>query len=198
MSTSDEDLVKRAQKGDVSALDELLNRYQNKAFAIAYQFSSGDREEAKDITQEAFLKVVRGIKKFKGGSSFFTWFYRIIVNTCLDWGRKRQRWKRIFYRNQAEGDPYENDKPTLEEKSEAGVASNPVAILKNKQLMEDILAALKTLPEKQRMVFQLKAMNGLSIREISQIMGSAEGTVKSHLFRATHFLREALADWARP
>lgn len=76
--------------------------------------------------------------------------------------------------------------------------TNPMTALSNKQLSKEIKAALASLPEKQRVVFQLKVLHGMRIREIAQIMGSAEGTVKSHLFRATQFMRDALQEWAQP
>lgn len=84
------------------------------------------------------------------------------------------------------------------EYSDPGKHSNPMAALSNKQLAQEIRQALASLPEKQRVVFQLKVIHGMRIREIAKIMGSAEGTVKSHLFRATHFMREALQEWAQP
>lgn len=73
-----------------------------------------------------------------------------------------------------------------------------MAVLSNKQLSQEIRKALMSLPERQRVAFQLKTLHGMSIREIAQVMGAAEGTVKSHLFRAIHFLREALKDWVKP
>jgi RNA polymerase sigma-70 factor (ECF subfamily) len=76
--------------------------------------------------------------------------------------------------------------------------ANPMTALDNKQLSKEIKEALASLPEKQRVVFQLKVLHGMRIREIAQIMGSAEGTVKSHLFRATQFMRDALQEWAQP
>lgn len=84
------------------------------------------------------------------------------------------------------------------EYSDPAKHSNPMAALSNKQLSQEIGQALASLPEKQRVVFKLKVIHGMRIREIAEIMGSAEGTVKSHLFRATHFMREALQEWARP
>ena len=85
-----------------------------------------------------------------------------------------------------------------EDYPDPGVNSNPMTALNSKQLAQEISEALETLPEKQRVIFQLKVLHGMKIREIAQIVGSAEGTVKSHLFRATHFLRDALQDWVQP
>ena len=82
-------LVERLKNGDRQASQELIQRYQEKAFAIAFRMLSGDREEALDLTQDAFLTALRKIDGFEGKSSFYTWFYRILINTCLDFLRRR-------------------------------------------------------------------------------------------------------------
>ncbi len=198
MALDDRDLVARAQKNDEWASEQLVLRYQEKAYAIAYHICSGDREEAKDLTQEAFLKAFRNIKQFRSESSFYTWFYRILVNTCLDGIRRRRRWQRIFLpwrSGQKEGEP---SKALFQKEPGVEAAINPMTVLSSKQLTRETRKALMSLPEKQRVIFQLKVFQGMRIREIARVMGSAEGTVKSHLFRATHSLREALKDWAVP
>src|ERR671919_2371970 len=90
VKSGDEDLVTLAQKGDQRAFEELVDRYKQKAFRIAFDFAR-DREEAKDLSQDAFLKAYVNIKKFDGRSGFYTWFYRILVNVCLDYRRRKQR-----------------------------------------------------------------------------------------------------------
>jgi RNA polymerase sigma-70 factor (ECF subfamily) len=191
MSLKDVDLVARAQDGDQAAFEALVRQYQGKAYAIAYNMCSGDSEEAKELTQEAFLRAFRSLKNFRGQSSFYTWFYRILINTCLDSRRRRSRWEGIFSfwrrdkHEKASSDEISDQYPDPKEHS------NPMDALSNKQLAQEIRQALASLPEKQRVVFQLKVLHGMRIREIAKIMGSAEGTVKSHLFRATHFMREA-------
>jgi RNA polymerase sigma-70 factor (ECF subfamily) len=194
----DEPLVARAQNGEQWAIEELVRRYQQKAYAIAYHMCGEDPQEAEDFTQEAFLRIFRNLGKFRGDSSFYTWFYRIVVNVCLDGKRRRRRWQRIFspwQHKKSENDPsrkVSEDHPDLEDRTDS------VTLLSSKQLSEDIRKSLISLPETQRMVFQLKVLHGMRIREIAQIMGVAEGTVKSHLFRATRFLRETLKEWAQP
>ena len=198
MSLKDVELVARAQDGDQTAFEALVRQYQGKAYAIAYNMCSGDSEEAQEHTQEAFLRAYRSLKTFRGKSSFNTWFYRILINTCLDSRRKRNRWEGIFFfwrRNKHENASSDEINAEYRDPKEY---SNPMAALNNKQLAQEIRQALASLPEKQRVVFQLKVLNGMRIREIAKIMGSAEGTVKSHLFRATHFMREALKEWAQP
>lgn len=198
MTLPDEELIARAQRDDPWAIEEFVCRYQQKAYAIAYHMCSGDREEAQDLTQEAFLRVFQNIKKFRGDSSLYTWFYRIVVNTCLDGRRRRRRWERIFslWRpGLREGEP---SRGVFEEQPDMAEGNNPMAVLNGKKLTQEIRKALMSLPERQRVAFQLKVFQGMSIREIAQVMGSAEGTVKSHLFRATHSLRTVLKDWVVP
>lgn len=198
MSMKDEELVARAQDGDQTAFEALVRQYQGKAYAIAYSMCSGDREEARELTQEAFLRAFRSLKNFRGKSSFYTWFYRILVNICLDSRRRRSRWEGIFsfWRRDKRADLTANE--TDAQYKDLKDYSNPMAELNNKELAQEIRQALASLPEKQRVVFQMKVIHGMRIREIAKIMGSAEGTVKSHLFRATQFMREALREWAQP
>jgi len=198
ISLKDEELVARARENDQRATEEFISRYQQKAYAIAYQMCSGDREEAQDLTQEAFLKVFRNIKKFRGNSSFYTWFYRIVVNTCLDGRRRRRKRVRIFSLWRPGQREEEPSKEVFEEQPDMGEDNNPMAVLSGKQLTREVRKALMFLPERQRVAFQLKVFQGMSIREIAHVMGSAEGTVKSHLFRATHSLRTVLKDWVVP
>lgn len=191
----DEVLVDRAQKDDQWAIEELIGRYQDRAYSLAYHMCAGDREEAQDLTQEAFLKVFRNIKKFRGKSSFYTWFYRIVVNTCLDARKRRQRWQKIFGFRQTE---HQGPADRFDEHPDRREENDPLAVLGGKQLSQEIRKALGDLPDKQRMVFQLKVIHGMRIREIAEVMESAEGTIKTHLFRATRFLRKALEEWVVP
>ena len=191
----DNTLVYRAQQGNRWAVDELFRRYQDRAFAIAFHLCSGDREEAQDVVQEAFLRIFRKIGTFRGKSSFYTWLYRIVVNAALDRRRRRWRWDRILFRRQ--GSSGQEGSPTpLEELPDKRTSSSPSDQSQEKKFTRDLRSAMAALSEKQQAVFQLKVLHGLTIPEISEILGSAEGTVKSHLFRATHMLREALKDWA--
>jgi RNA polymerase sigma-70 factor, ECF subfamily len=194
----DEDLVVLAQKGEKWAASELIERYQQKAFNIVYDICSGSRQDAQDLTQDAFIRVFRSLGKFRGDSSFYTWFYRIVVNTCLSELRRRRRWERLFsFWWKPEKEETATTK-TVEDPIEPSAEYDPLKALREKQLSSEVNRVLGLLPEKQRLVFQLKVLHGMSIREIAGAMGTAEGTVKSHLFRATHFLREELQEWAKP
>jgi RNA polymerase sigma-70 factor (ECF subfamily) len=198
ISLKDKALVDRARDGDRTAFGDLVKMYQGKAYAIACSMCSGDAEEARELTQEAFLRAFQSLKRFRGKSTFYTWYYRILVNLCLDSRRRRGRWEKIisFWRSDR------NEKAFSDEANaqypDPRDHSDPMTELSNKELSREIRQALASLPEKQRVVFQLKVLHRMQIREIAQIMGSAEGTVKSHLFRATHFMREALQEWTLP
>lgn len=188
----DEDLVVRTRAHDPWAPGELVHRYQQKAYAIAYHFTDGNVQDAEDFTQEAFLRAFQNLENFRGDSSFYTWFYRILVNVCLDGTRRRKRWRQVFL-------PWQHD-PTdkglsPEERPDPEAHERSLKAISEKELSRDIRKSLKSLPEKQRLAFQLKALHGMSIQEIARTMGTAEGTVKSHLFRATHTLREKFKDW---
>ena len=98
MTLRDEELVARIKEGEDWATEELVNRYQQKTYAITCNMCPEDSEEARDLTQEAFLRAFRSLGKFRGDSSFYTWFYRIVVNVCLDSRRRSRRWKLIFSR----------------------------------------------------------------------------------------------------
>jgi RNA polymerase sigma-70 factor (ECF subfamily) len=197
-SLTDDDLVRRAQDDDQDAMEELIQRYQRRAFSIAYHMGSGDLEEAKDHTQEAFLRAFRNIKRFKLKSSFYTWFYRIIINTCLDGRRRRQRREKYlpFLRPKTSGNRLSRE--AIEEQVDTGKESDPLAVLSDKNFRHETQKAMRSLSEKQRLTFQLKVLQDMSIHEIAQVTGMAEGTVKSHLFRATHVLRKALHEWVQP
>jgi RNA polymerase sigma-70 factor, ECF subfamily len=187
VKAADEQLVGLAKTGDTKAFEELVDRYKQKAYRIAFDFAR-DREEAKDLSQDAFLKAYMNIKKFDGRSGFYTWFYRILVNVCLDYRRRKQR---------APTDSYE-------EKLESGVRLNqdpnavplPDQLVAAGQVSRRVDAALEALPPKQRTAFILRNHEGLSIREIAQTMQTAEGTVKVHLHRAVTALRQSLAEFA--
>ena len=198
MLLPDEELVLRAQKDDAWAREELVRRYQQKAYAVAYHMCFGDSEEAKDLTQEAFLKVFKNLKKFRGKSSFYTWFYRIIVNAFIDGRRRRGRRERIFSLRRLGKHGGELSEEAMEGHPDMGEALNPMQVLSGKQMAEKVQEAIQSLSEKQRVVFQLKVLHEMPIAEISKAMKMAEGTVKSHLFRATQVLRVALKDWVSP
>ena len=194
---ADEDeLVRRARENDPGAVDQLIRRYQKKVYSIAYQMSGSDPEDARDCAQEALIQVFRNLARFEGRSRFSTWLYRVVVNTCLDARRRRRRWLQMIFNRRAEkqdaagGDSIFDNLPAPED------GSDPVSSVSAEELKRDVTDALGRLSEKQRMVFQLKVFQEMSIAEIAAATGMAEGTVKSHLFRATQSVRDQLRGWA--
>jgi RNA polymerase sigma-70 factor (ECF subfamily) len=192
----EQDLIAKVREQDKDALDELFSRHMQQAFAMACNLCSGDREQARDLTQEALLKAVRNIDKFRGEALFSTWLYRIIYTTYLDDRKQLARWADIFSPWRWAKQKGEPDKEILEEQPDSNVKKNPLNALQGKQLDGELQKALEALPEKQRIVFQFKVLNDMSIKEIAHTLNSAEGTVKSHLFRATQHLQKTLGDWA--
>lgn len=184
-NSGDEDLVALAQKGDRRAFEELIERHKHKAYHIAFGFAR-DREEAKDLSQEAFLKAYANLKNFDGRSSFYTWFYRIVVNVCLDYKRRAKRISAGEFDESIEHQMEPSHNPARPLAPEQQVLAG--------QLSRKVDAALQTLPAKQRTAFILKNHQGLSIREIAETMETAEGTVKVHLHRAVTALRQSLAE----
>jgi RNA polymerase sigma-70 factor (ECF subfamily) len=187
VKAADEELVALAKNGDTKAFEELVDRYKQKAYHIAFDFAR-DREEAKDLSQDAFLKAYMNIKKFDGRSGFYTWFYRILVNVCLDYRRRKQRAPVESYEEKLESGARLNQDPNA--------VPLPDQLVTAGQVSRKIGAALEALPPKQRTAFILRNHEGLSIREIAQMMQTAEGTVKVHLHRAVASLRQSLAEFA--
>lgn len=183
----DEELVALVQKGERNAFEVLVERYQQKAYRIAFHFTR-DREEAKDLSQEAFLRAFTNMKGFDRQSSFYTWFYRILVNLCVDYQRRRKRvaWESID----------EKADKISATNGMTGTTTSPDRDAMARELSRRVEAALAALPPNQRKAFILKNHQGLSIREIAQIMQSAEGTIKVHVHRAVMALRRSLADFA--
>jgi RNA polymerase sigma-70 factor (ECF subfamily) len=184
---ADQELVELARKGDSKAFEELAERHKHKAYRIAFGFAR-DREEAKDLSQEAFLKAFMNLKNFDGRAGFYTWFYRILVNVCLDHKRHRSR-----HASEEFNEGLENHLEPSQSNLSAITPDNQVMA---SQLSRKVGAALEALPAKQRTAFILKNHQGLSIREIAEVMETAEGTVKVHLHRAVKALRQNLADFA--
>ena len=183
----DEDLVALAQKGDRRAFEKLVERHKQKAYRIAFDFAR-DREEAKDLSQEAFLKAFTHIGNFDGRSGFYTWFYRILVNVCLDYKRRQKR---------APTDEFDETVVSqMEPSHEPAKPRSPEQYVLVGQISRKVDIALAALPAKQKAAFILKNHQGLSIREIATIMETAEGTVKVHLHRAVTALRQSLAEFA--
>jgi RNA polymerase sigma-70 factor (ECF subfamily) len=181
----DSELILRVRGGDGSAYRPLVERYQNRVHAMVYGMVR-DAEEARDITQNAFIKAYQNLATFRIESSFYTWLYRIAMNLAIDQTRKNRRRKTTAYDEALAS--RDEDGNILE----AHQSESPQKALQRKQLHERIFAALDELSEEQREVILLREVEGLSYKEIADAMGIPEGTVMSRLFYARKRLQGLL------
>lgn len=181
-------LVKRAQAGEVAAFDELVLKYRERIYAVIYNMTS-NREDAADLTQEAFIKAFQSIKQFKFRSSFFTWIYRIAVNTSISFVKKSRARRYYSFDNLSEELPQSDFLEALaaRNRTEKG------ALLK--ELQEKLNEALQTLSIKHRTVVILHEIEGLSHGEIADIVKCSEGTVRSRLHYAKQELQAQLKSY---
>jgi RNA polymerase sigma-70 factor (ECF subfamily) len=191
MSEADEhSLIRRAQEGDRAAFDALIRLYDQNVLRLALQVV-GSPEEARDLYQEAFLKVYRSIRYFRSEAKFSTWLYRVVMNVCLDHLRRQNTRKEVAVPAPQDGEPeffqtVPEERPTLD----------PERATHSKEIGRRIQVALERLNPRERMVFELKHYQGLKLRAIGVICKTSEQTVKNCLFRATQKLRTELGDLA--
>jgi RNA polymerase sigma-70 factor (ECF subfamily) len=176
----DSQLVERVQKGDKRAFDLLVIKYQHKIYALVSRLVN-DHAEVQDVTQEAFIKAYRALPNFRGDSAFYTWLYRIAVNTAKNYLVSRNR--------RPPGSDIDID-DAAQFSSEAGLRDNdsPEQQLQGEQMIKIVDRAIAALPEDLRMALSLREFDGLSYEEIAEVMQCPVGTVRSRIFRA----REAI------
>jgi RNA polymerase sigma-70 factor (ECF subfamily) len=185
-------LIERAQGGDREAFDALVHRYDRDVLRIALNILHKP-DEARDVYQEAFLKIYKNLHRFRFECSFYTWTYRIVTNVCLDFLRRRKSRpedQAPELAMQKNGDVSGAD--FFDRQEEKGAASDPERRLMGLEIGQRISAALKRLTPRERMVFEMKHYQGLKLRAIGDALGTSEETVKNSLFRATRKLREQL------
>lgn len=192
----DKELIPLVKNGVRWAADRLVRRHYEKARKMAYHLCDGNLSEAQDMTQEAFLNAFGHIGTFEEKASFKTWFYRILINTCRDAKRRRHRWFGLFGSPRLKKETGETEAMGPESFPDESESNDPAGFAGQNELREDIQYALQKLPKQQQLVFKLKVLDELSIPEIAETLAMSPGTVKSHLFRATRHMREALAEWA--
>ncbi|MBL7140490.1 MAG: RNA polymerase sigma factor [Planctomycetes bacterium] len=175
-------LVERLKEGDTKALDDLFRRHRDAAYGIAYRLV-GSREDALDVVQESFIHVMRGIEGFRGQSSFRTWLYRIVTHAALDYRRYRSH-------RRAESLDAEN---APEPAAEGPTQQTPPEEAAEHDLRRAIDEALANISEKNRAALVLYAMEGMSYKEVAEVLGISVGTVMSRIFNARQRLRELLA-----
>ena len=188
MHLNDTDLITQAQKGDQNAFEELVYRYDRSVLSIALKYAIHE-DDAKDLYQEVFIRVYRGLKNFRFQSEFSTWLYRITTNVCLSYKSRSKEHLRVSIDNELDNE--ENESTTNKELVYDG--SSPEEISSDTDLGEIVNSAVESLSPKQRMTFVLKHYEGYKIREIAEMMNCKEGTVKKYLYDAIKNLRKKLS-----
>ena len=183
----DRELVARAQRGDKQAFALLVEKYQRKLARVLSRLVR-DPAEVEDVTQEAFIRAYRALPAFRGDSAFYTWLYRIGINTAKNYlvatGRRAPTSTEVEA-EQAEG---------FDQSDQLRDINTPESVLLSKEIATTVNAAIEELPEELRNAIQLRELEGMSYEEIAKIMDCPIGTVRSRIFRA----REAIADRLRP
>ncbi len=186
----EQELVKKARLGDLAAYDLLVQRYQERIYRTLYHMTS-NHEDANDLAQEAFIKAFQALKSFKGGSSFYTWVYRIAVNKTLNFLKQRKNRTHMSLNDLDFNTEHNPDLVALVSdktpRREAGLA----------ELQEKLNEAMLTLSETHRLVVTLHDVQGLAHEEIAKIMDCNVGTVRSRLFYARQQLQGRLASYLK-
>jgi RNA polymerase sigma-70 factor (ECF subfamily) len=189
-AAAEEELVRRTRRGDLEAYDELVRRYQERIYATIYHMTS-NHEDANDLAQETFIKAYQALKSFKGGSSFYTWLYRIAVNKTINFLKQRKNRAHLSLNDldfNAEHDP--DLLALVSDKT-------PRRDANLNELQEKLNEAMQKLSEPHRLVVTLHDIQGLAHEEIAEIMDCNIGTVRSRLFYARQQLQGYLADYLK-
>lgn len=187
---ADTEMLRAVLDGDGTAYRGLVEKYQGRVYSMVYGMIR-NREDARDITQEAFVKAYKKLHTFRLESSFYTWLYRIAMNLAIDFTRKRKRQASAGF-----------DENIASRDADGGIAEihheeSPRRLLERKQLYAQIMDALEKLPPDQKQVILLRELEGLAYKEIAEVMEIPEGTVMSRLFYARKKLQKLLADARR-
>ncbi|SOE48417.1 RNA polymerase sigma factor RpoE [plant metagenome] len=184
---ADAELVARVQRGDKKAFDLLVLKYQRKIMRLLSRMIR-DPSDIEDVAQEAFIKAYRALPQFRGESAFYTWLYRIAVNTARNWMASSGR------RPSAPNAIELEDGETFNETDSLSDISTPESVVASREIAQTVNAAIQDLPEELRTAIVLREIEGMSYEDIAQSMDCPIGTVRSRIFRA----REAIAARLRP
>ena len=181
----DKDLVLRVQQGDKSAYDLLVIKYQHRIIQLVNRYVK-DPSEAQDVAQEAFIKAYRALGNFRGDSAFYTWLYRIAINTAKNYLVSRSRRYSDYQVDIQDAEQVENA-PQLK------VMEKPEYLLLNDEIVKVIKLAIEKLPEEMKVAIMLREFEGMSYEDIAQTMECPVGTVRSRIFRAREAIDEKLS-----
>jgi RNA polymerase sigma-70 factor (ECF subfamily) len=192
----DATLIARCQRGDRDAFRLVFERYQRRAYALAFGVVR-NRDEALDVVQDAFLRAFRNIGSFAGNSSIYTWLYRIVMNAAIDYKRKQGRAQKV---------DYDDTMAHLEEEAPAGSApllpqllrGDPAKETQRREIREKIDDALGKLSPNHRAVLIMREIDGLSYEEMAKVMKCSKGTIMSRLFHARRNMQKHLIDTLGP
>src|SRR3990167_1989279 len=188
LEPSDEQLCRRIAQQDGGAFDLLVERYQERAYRIAW-WVVGEGEDAKDCSQEAFIRLHESAGSFAGQAKFSTWFYRILVNCCLDHRRRGRGWRRLLaWRDRDAGEMADSD-PV---EREPAPFVDPGDTLDEDRRMSRLWKAVEELSPQQRAAVLLSCREGLPTKEIAEVLSLSEATVRVHLHRALITLRRRI------
>jgi RNA polymerase sigma-70 factor (ECF subfamily) len=190
-SLNDRIVVEQAQAGSRPAFEELVRRYDRDVLRLALNLMKRT-EDARDVYQEAFLKVYRNLHRFRFECSFYTWLYRIVTNVCLDQLRRRQA-RPEDQAPESHSTQYEDaGADFFERQREHRATLDPEKHLLGQEIKRRLATAMERLSPRERVVFEMKHYQGLKLRAIGDALGTSEETVKNSLFRATRKLRSEL------
>ena len=182
MTRTDEELVARAQGGDVESFNQLIVRWERPIYALAYRVI-GKEEDARDVCQDAFLRAYRALPGFKGQAKFSSWLYRIALNLCRDWIRRQRR---------APVSQLPEDMDAIELASEKGPVESIEDLVARRELSAIVEEATSELSEEQRTAIILKEYHGMTFQEIADMQGCPLSTVKTRLYQGLSLLRRRL------
>lgn len=182
---SDQALVERVQQGDKRAFDLLVRKYQNKIVHLVTRYLR-DPSEAQDVAQEAFIKAYRALPSFRGDSAFYTWLYRIAINTAKNYLVAQSRRPPMDDIDAQDAEQFSGDTGLKE-------YDTPEHLLLRDEIEQTIAAAIEALPDELRTAITLRELEGLSYEEIAEAMDCPIGTVRSRIFRAREAIEERLA-----
>lgn len=187
---NDEVLIQQWQRGNSAALESLIIKYKDRLYNTILRIC-GNRDTSAELLQDVFVKVIENVHHFKGKSGFYTWCFRIAVNTTLNWCRKQKQRDELSLETQINGN-YDEAKAALRNYLADEKSPNPLEVLQNKEQVELLLAAIGRLDDDHRAVLVLRDIENMDYNQIASVLEIELGTVKSRLCRARANLRQKL------